>query len=275
MTEIETLFERLPELPAIPKVVQNLIATMEDEEADLASLAQVVSHEPTLSARVLRLANSSFYGSQKKIGSIQEAVTRIGLNALRSLVITSGLTQAFKTVPGIALHDFWRHALLSAGLARGFAHTARLDVEFAYTAALMHRIGALLLHLAFPDEASRLTDKLVGASAAERCAIERKGLGVDHCSAGAELARQWNFPLAIRNGLAAYAYPTSPQASPFAAIVALASQSAGSLIAGGAPEAIAEALPLDVLERVTLDRETALNVLTDGPELLRDAASFL
>lgn len=275
MTEIEMLFERLSELPAIPKVVQNLIASMEDEEADIAGLALVVSHEPTLSARVLRLANSSYYGAQKKIGSIQEAVTRIGLNALRSLVITSGLTQAFKDVPGIALNEFWRHALLSAGFARGLARASHLDIEYAYTAALMHRIGALLLHLAFPEQADALAGSLAGASAAERCSAERKALGVDHCSAGAELARQWNFPLAIRNGLAAYAYPTSPQASPFAAIVALASQAATATLAGSDPEAILAEMPEEVIEKVVLDKETVLGVLEDGPELLRDASSFL
>lgn len=275
MTEIEKLFERLTELPAIPKVMQDLIASMEDGDADIAELAEIVRHDPTVSARVLRLANSSYYGSLKKIGSIQDAVTRIGLDSLRTLVITLGLTDAFKAVPGVSLRDFWHHALLSAALARGLARAAHQDVEFAYTSALMHRIGSLLLHLAAPQEAAALAREQANATPAERCIAERNKLGVDHCSAGAELARQWNFPLAIRNGLAAYAYPLSPQASPFAAIVALASQAASAFIGGETPEAILDSLPEEVMEKVVLDRETVLGELEEAPALLEDAKAFI
>lgn len=275
MSTIEKLFERIPDLPAMPKVMQDLVRTMGDDSADISDLADSVKHDPTLSARVLRMANSAYYGASRKIGAIEDAVTRIGLNALRTLVIASGMTTTFKAVPGVKLQPFWRHALLSAALARSIARRARIDVEFAYTAALMHRIGELLLHLASPAEAQALAAEFVDASPAERCEAERERLGADHCAAGAELARLWQFPAAIQNALGAYAYPLSKQASPFAAIVAIASICAQSVMEGMPSEDIATAMPAEWLEKIVLDRQTLSDILEDAPTMLAEAQAFI
>lgn len=275
MSTIAELFERIPDLPAMPKVMQDLVRTMEDDSADLSDLAVSVKHDPTLSARVLRMANSAYYGATRKIGAIEDAVTRIGLNALRTLVIASGMTTTFKAVPGVKLQPFWRHALLSASLARALARRARIDVEFSYTSALMHRIGDLLLHLAHPAEAQALAAELVDASPAERCEAERERFGADHCAAGAELARLWQFPVAIQNALGAYAYPVSKQASPFAAVVAISSLCAQGLMNGRKGEDIAEGIPQEWLEKIVVDTDTLALVLEDGPALLAEAQSFI
>ncbi|WP_341678188.1 HDOD domain-containing protein [Niveibacterium sp. SC-1] len=275
MSTIDKLFERLPDLPAIPKVTQDLIRTLGEDDADIGHLSELVRHDPTLSARVLRMANSSYYGAMHKIGSIQEAVTRVGLNALRTLVIASGVTTAFKAVPGTNLREFWHHALLSAGLARELARSAHLDAEIAYTTALMHRIGGLLLHLAAPQEAQALARELADASPAQRCEAERDRLGADHSAAGAELARIWNFPLAIRNGIASYPYPNSPQASPFAAVVAIASRCADGVIRGESNTETLAAFDPGMLERVVLGEEALHNALDCAPRLLEDARAFI
>ncbi len=275
MSAIAQLFERIPDLPAMPKVMQDLVRTMEDDSVDLSDLADTVKHDPTLSARVLRMANSAYYGATRKIGAIEDAVTRIGLNALRTLVIASGMTSTFKAVPGVKLQPFWRHALLSAALARSIARRARIDVEFSYTAALMHRIGDLLLHLAHPAEAQALAAEMADSTPAERCEAERERFGADHCAAGAELARLWQFPVAIQNALGAYAYPLSKQASPFAIVVAVSSACAQGLMEGVSGDALAEAVPAEWLEKLALDTEQLSTILDDGSAMLAEAQSFI
>ncbi|HEX5125883.1 MAG TPA: HDOD domain-containing protein, partial [Rhodocyclaceae bacterium] len=109
-TSVDKLFASVPHLPSIPKVVQALIVSLNDDEADLSSLVNQVKQDQSLSARVLRLANSSYYGASYKIGAIEDAITLIGLNALRTLVIASGVAGAFVKVEGIDLKAFWRHS---------------------------------------------------------------------------------------------------------------------------------------------------------------------
>ena len=87
MSPMEKLFANLPKLPSMPKVVQELIASLVKEDIDIGTLVDKVKQDQALSARVLQMANSSAYGSSQKVGSIDKAVTMIGLSALRSVVI--------------------------------------------------------------------------------------------------------------------------------------------------------------------------------------------
>lgn len=269
------LFDRLPRLPAMPKVVQDLIVSLEDDAVDLGRLAEPVRHDPAVSACVLRLANSSYFGAHRKVGSIEDAVARIGFDALRTLVIATGLTGTFSDVKGLDLRPFWHRSLLTAGLARPLARAARLDGEFAYTAGLMHRLGEVLLELAWPDEAPEFERAIAGRSPADRVANETARFGVDHCAAGAELARSWQFPASIQNALAYYTDPLLPQAGPFAAIVALAEACAETVMAARRFEDLLEIVSKDVLERVVLDEEALLGVYEEAAQVLEDARRFI
>jgi HD-like signal output (HDOD) protein len=253
MTPIERFFASIPTLPSIPRVVQELIASLGNDDIDLGSLVAKVKQDQSLSARVLRLANSSHYGSSHKVGAIDDAVTLIGLNALRTLVIASGVSGAFASVPGIDLKQFWKHSMLSAQIARNLGRRAHVNGEFAYTAALMHRIGQLLINTAYPSVAREIAEENKDLSVAELAAIEHSHLGLDHCEISAELARRWHFPAAIQNALRWYARPLVDDACPYAGIVHLAAQIAFGLETGKDDEAIVAALDATLLERLVLE----------------------
>lgn len=275
LSALDILFDRLPKLPALPRVVQDLILSLENEDVDLSRLAEPVRHDPAMSACVLRLANSSYFGAHRKVGSIEDAVARIGLDAMRTLVIATGLTGVFDGVKSVDLRPFWHCSLLTAGFARPLARVGRLDAEFAYTAGLMHRLGEVLLQLAFPEDALPALAQMASLSPAERTVNESAQFGVDHCMAGAELARRWQFPAAIQNALAHYADPLCPQAGPFAAIVAIASHCARGTLAGQNAPAVFAGLSAEVLERVVLDEDAILDVLEEAPHLLEDVKRFI
>ena len=275
VSTIEQLFQRLPDLPAIPRAVQDLIASMDDPEADISEIADIVRHDPTLTARALKLANSAQFVGMPQTASIEKAVTRVGLHALRALVVTSGLIRAFKLVPDQRLRDFWLHALVSAGFASQLAKHAKIDGEIAYIAALMHRIGVLLLSLAEPAKTAEIEQELADATPAQRCEAERDRIGVDHAAASAELARLWNFPGAVRNAMAAYAYPLSPQASEQAAVVAIASAAAAASLAGKRADEILATISPALLERLSIEAEVLPDALAALPELAANAQEFL
>ncbi|MDB5887862.1 MAG: hypothetical protein JWM03_734, partial [Rhodocyclales bacterium] len=188
MTPIDKLFTSMPKLPSVPTVVQALIVSLGDEDADIGSMVARIKQDQSLCARVLRLANSSYYGARHKVGAIDDAVTLIGLNALRTLVIASGVTGAFTKVEGINLKSFWRHSMFTATLARDLGKMVGINGEFAYTAGLMHRIGQLLIDMAYPSVARDIAYDNQGISVAELTATERRLLEFDHSEASAELA---------------------------------------------------------------------------------------
>lgn len=274
MTPIERLFTSVPQLPSIPSVVQALIVSLGDEDADIGSMVARIKQDQSLTARVLRLANSSYYGASHKVGAIDDAVTLIGLNALRTLVIASGVTSAFTKVDGIDMKAFWRHSMFTATLARDLGKMAGLNGEFAYTAGLMHRIGQLLIDMAFPSAAREIAYDNHGLSVAELAAAERNLLDLDHCEAGEELALRWNFPAIIRNALRWYITPLVEEACPYAGTVHLASQITTGIEKGVADQIIISGIDRELTEKLALNDLDWTDVISMAQEMLDGEVVF-
>lgn len=253
MTALEKLFADLPRIPSMPRVVQELIASLVKDDIDIGSLVAQVKLDQSLAARVLAMANSSAFGAHRRIGAIDQAVTMIGLAALRSLVIASGISRAFAKVEGLDLPVFWRMSMIRAGVAREFGKHQGVNREFAYTAGLMRRVGLILICQAWPEAARQFGE----AQGTELLAQERALLGLDHCEVGAELARRWNFPSSIQNALRWCAEPLHPEAGPLAAIVNLADTVTQGLLAGDDAEKISVLLEPAVLARLAYTRAEA------------------
>lgn len=244
---IERLFAAAGQLPTIPRVVQKLIETLRDEDANLQPLIADIRTDPTISARVLRLANSGFYGTRRSVGSIDEAVTLIGTRAVRTLVISAGISGSFPKVPGVDLQAFWRHAMLTANVATALAKRAGLNGEYAYSAGLMHRVGQLMIHIAFPRIADEIARDCHDLSVGERAATEQLKLHTNHCEVGAELAMRWNFPDDIAQALQHYSQPQAGVEDALARLTHLAARIAFA-IGDGMPAAdIARSLDSDLV----------------------------
>ncbi|MEK7811142.1 MAG: HDOD domain-containing protein, partial [Pseudomonadota bacterium] len=96
----QELIARLHQLPSLPVVVQEVIASFKDPGLDTPSLVEKISLDQGLSAKLLRVSNSSFYGLPRRIGSVQDAVVVLGFDVVRSLVLSAGISKIFPTVPG-------------------------------------------------------------------------------------------------------------------------------------------------------------------------------
>ena len=105
------------ELPTIPRIVQQVSAALRDPNVDTRKVGETLAQDPVLSAKVLRLANSSFFGGQRSMASIDAAVSLIGTQALGRLVLAGGVAGSFGPVPGIDLPTFWRDSLIAASSA--------------------------------------------------------------------------------------------------------------------------------------------------------------
>jgi HD-like signal output (HDOD) protein len=209
-------------LPTIPKIMQELITSFNDEDVAVARLVELISGDQVLSANVLRMANSVYFEVPYTVATVADAVAKLGFTNVRTLVISIGLTGSFKAIPGIDAHQFWRHSLHTAVVSRHLSTQVAIQQDLAFTVGLMHAIGELVMHLAMPRE-MQTVDAALGLLDPNRLATEQAAFGYTHADVGAELARRWKFPGQFSTAIAGAANPLA-QANfdPLAALVHIA-----------------------------------------------------
>lgn len=251
--DIEKLFADLQSLPSIPKVAQDLMLQFDNPSSDLESIARNIEKDPVIAAKILRLANSARFRGSRESSSIEDAALRLGFNTLRTLVMASAATGAFKAVPNFDLKGFWLKSFEVAGIARLLAKQSGADPEIAFTCGVMHNIGELLIQTGAPAVAERLNNA-TRAGGSGRIANETLHLGFGYPEVGAELARRWHLPQVIQQAIAYQARPMqAPQEAPLPRIVAQAIVIAEALDEyGGATPQAQEAVNGPLLEGIDL-----------------------
>ncbi|WP_323816180.1 HDOD domain-containing protein [Cellvibrio sp. NN19] len=215
--DLKHLIDSAQKMPNIPKVVQELIDSFGDENIKTEEIADKISSDQVLTAKVLRAANSAHYGGNRKVGSVNDAVFVLGFNAVRTLVLASGMTGAFKAPEGFDLPAFWHNSFAVASTCKWLAKFSKDDPETAFTCGMIHNIGELLIHILLPDECKEI-QKVVDRGG-RNPDIEKNVLGFNFPEAGAELASRWKFPDAIVAGIR---YQLDPMAAPeFSRLAAL------------------------------------------------------
>lgn len=199
IVELKHLIDNAQKLPNIPKVVQELIESFGDDNINNEAIAKKISSDQVLTAKVLRAANSAHYGGNRKVGSVNDAVFILGFNAVRTLVLASGMTGAFKAPEGFDLPAFWHNSFAVAATCKWLAKFSKDDAETAFTCGMIHNIGELLIHILLPEECKEI-QKVVDRGA-RNSDIEKNVLGFNFPEAGAELANRWKFPDAIVAGI--------------------------------------------------------------------------
>jgi HD-like signal output (HDOD) protein len=225
------------ELPTIPAIVQKLIVALRDPDVDTRRIGEALAQDPVLSAKVLRLANSSFFGGQRKMASIDAAVALIGMQALQRLIVASGVSSTFTEIPGIDLKSFWRDALLAATAANKLAPRLGADPEAAYVCGLLHATGHLILCQTYPDIAKFMFAGYASVRGAELAAIESESFGIDHPTVGALWVETIGFPQPVADTIRKCAQPLAPGDTP----LDLALRSACTVAAAVVPKNDAEA----------------------------------
>lgn len=204
--ELKSLLDQPNKLPTIPKVAQQLIASFSSEDVSVNDIADQISADPALSAKLLRLANSAYFHLSRTIGTVDDALRMLGFVMVRNLVLGNSMSGAFKNTKGMDLPQFWRYNLYTACAARWLASHHDANGDLAFTVGLMHGIGQLHLHVGVPEAMVPL-DKQCHVLDAQRAAVEHQALGFHHGDVAAALARLWNFPDPIIGALQAVPQP--------------------------------------------------------------------
>ena len=198
--DIQKLLDQPGKLPTVPKITQQLIQSFASEDVSVNQIAEQISLDPTLSAKLLRLANSAYFHVSRTIGTVDDALKMLGFVMVRNLVLGNGMAASFRNTPGMDLHQFWRYNLYTACAARWLAGRSGMNADLVFTVGLLHGIGQLHMHVVIPTEVLPL-DKKLHVLDASRAELEKQALSFHHGEVAAELAKLWNFPSVIIDAL--------------------------------------------------------------------------
>lgn len=197
--QMEGLVAQVDRLVSLPDVYYRLEALIEQPGSSLDDFARLLSSEPDLCARLLRIANSAFYSFPSRIESIRQAVQLIGMRQIRELVLATSIANAFRQAPlgMIDMQGFWRHSVATGVLAKCLGqHAHRRQLERYYVAGLLHDIGRLAFFIKLPQlMAGLLLQREQEEIPLYR--LEQSALGYDHAQAGGALLQRWRVPESI------------------------------------------------------------------------------
>lgn len=211
---IEQVINAVQQVPSLSAVVMEVLASFGREDLDAAVLAKKLGQDQGLAARVLRVANSPFYGLSSKVGSIGEAVVVLGFHNLSALVAAAEVIDRFPASAGNGFDRtaFWQHGIGTGVCARVLAQALGRDQAMAFSAGLLHDVGRLVLDTYFHEN---LAAAVAHCKAGDSTLLdaEQAVLGLDHAQVGYELARRWKFPHAIQQAIRDHHQPEREPAS--------------------------------------------------------------
>ena len=249
-------------LPSLSAVVLDLLVAIDQPDVDIDLVARKVALDPALTARALRLANSSFYGMPRQITTMPDAVAVLGLSSVRNLATTTALMGALaQPDPGaVDPQAFWRHAIGTALCARSLASHGATQQDQAYIAGLLHDIGRLVLATRFSGH----YQAVLALRSATDCYLldaERACLGLDHALVGAALAQHHAGDV--------------PDLQPLTQVVHLADALAHALGFSGDDDELVPLVADATVLGLGLDRQQLINTCADAERQFEAVCSVL
>jgi putative nucleotidyltransferase with HDIG domain len=272
---VAEVISKLRELPSLSAVIMELLQSMGQEDVDTRMLADKISHDQALTAKTLRLANSSFYGMQRKVTTIQQAISILGFQSVRTLVTTAAVTSSFPAKSGaFDFQAFWRHSLATATCAKVLARHLHINQEYAFMAGLLHDIGRLVLMTSFPEH----YQETMVLRATRDCYLfeaEHDALHIDHAMVGAALAEHWKFPESMQQAVANHHGTKGQESGSLTAIVHVADVIVHALDLSGDEETMVPPFSLVFWNNLRMDETVIMRVLQETDTQFTAACQIL
>lgn len=224
---LRILISRLDTLPVLPEVYQDLVARLESGDSSPGAIGDVLSRDPGMTASVLKVVNSAFFGLRREVSNVAQAVSLLGTQTLQTLVLAEGVFRQFNGTRAVTgLRRISEHSFSTARACRALARVEALEPsaqDVLFTSAMLHDLGKLVLCAHDPE----LYDEIVQESEAEAVptwTIEERRLDVDHGAVGAYLIGLWGLPAPIVEAVAWHTAPGTvvPDHARMAALVHVA-----------------------------------------------------
>lgn len=269
MAEISAFLQSV-KLPVMPEVAHALIRTLNDENANVGTVRDVIAKDPALTATLLRMANSAIFGLSRTVNTLDNAVSVVGMSQIRARALSICMANSFALPQGLNRLEFWRGSMACAGYAQWLARNLKMDEQEAWLTGMMERLGELTIAQHNPRHLDGIEKKPCPPGA--RWKRERQLVGFDEGQITAEIAKRWDFPESVVAALRVCSAPM--EASGFVrlgAVVHLASLLADTQKV----DAVALAqLPAPVGQALNLNLEQLADSIPDA-DAISDTSSLV
>jgi len=247
--EIRQLLAGKERLPSIPAIYFEIVETLQHPDCSVEAIGELVSRDPGLTAKILQLVNSAFFGFAREVSSARDAVMLLGIGTIRSLALTTHLFSAFKGEGICPVEQVWKHSMQVARVAREIVEMQCGDdtlSEEAFTAGMLHDIGKMILADQMPDRYAELQER---AAQEKRplSDVEEETLGATHADIGAYLLDLWGLPVPLVEAVALHHHPLRANEFAFSSLTAVH-------VANHLVMTVAGNAALDGLDALYLDR---------------------
>jgi HD-like signal output (HDOD) protein len=210
-TSVREIVGGLDKLPSIPESYWLLTREIEDPDSRTDAIARIVQRDPAMSAKVLQLVNSAYFGLSRPVTSVAHAISYLGLDLLKGLALTLNVFAATeaRSPGGLSFERLQQAAVLTARLAKHMLRDPK-EAESAFTAGVLHDIGRMVLALAVPER-FRQVEKLLAEAPRPVHEVEREVLGATHAEVGGYLLGVWGLPLPIVEAVAYHHLPPTAE----------------------------------------------------------------
>ncbi len=255
---IETLITGIPSLGSCAAVLDEIELVLGDPASTLATVGEVIEKDPDLTARLLKLGNSSFFGFPSRVETVSETISLIGIQQVHDLISVATVVKIFKGLAPdlVDMESFWKHSLACGIAARILAMARRVPKpEKYFVAGLLHDVGRLVLYSRAPEKAREVFKSMQTG----RCLLreaEKEVLGFDHTEIGEALLRSWNYPPNLVQTIRYHHQPIS--SGPFqleASLVHVADALVNAMQLGSSGERFVPPLQWQAWERLSLPIE--------------------
>ncbi len=223
--ELKALVTKIRVLPSLPELYVQVVQELRSPDASTQRVGNLIAQDLAMSAKVLQLVNSAFFGPRQRVNHPAQAASLLGLDILKSLVLIVGVFSSLDVsgVPGFGVEGLWRHSLFVGRFAQAIAHRENAHktlVQSAFTAGLFHDLGQYVLVANVPT----LYRDVVRCATEENLALvdaEKKVLNATHCDVGAYLLGLWGFGDPIVEACAYHHYPSRCLSTSFDSVTAV------------------------------------------------------
>lgn len=215
----QRIIQDLGQIPTMPTIAAKVMQIVNDPHSSAEDVAKFISRDVALTSKVLRLANSAFYGIPRTISSVNSAIVILGFNTIRSLVLSASVLKVFPAKPGLVSFDrkaFWKHSFMVGIASRMVAQIYRkkrlVDMETAFSAGLLHDVGKLILEQ-YSNEEYLPVLKAAREQRIPLVVAEKSMLGLTHADVSGMLVDKWQMPNELRGPIVYHHGPAEEKAS--------------------------------------------------------------
>lgn len=240
-----------------PMVYNKLQETLKNPDHAFDDIEKIINVDPGLTARLLRIVNSPFYGLSSRVDSISHAVNILGTEPLMDLVLATGVIDKFKGIPRdlVEMNSFWKHSIACGLVAKAISKIKGVNKpEQFYIAGMLHEIGSLVIYQEIPAKARECISQS-NYKGEHLYLIETDLMGFNHADVGMELLKEWNLPDRTVEGVGFHHNPMQAKRHPrFSGIVHVADILVYELKIGNSGEPFVPPLGLKVLDHLDMER---------------------